>query len=83
MKMRRIVAGCVLHGMRRRIDEKNRITHGMRRKEVVVQCLVKGRPFDMGSCKPDRLDDNIALLLAAARVIAPTNNEPFDNCDQG
>ena len=35
----------------------------------------------MGSCQPNGLDNNIALLLASPSVLAPTNNEPDDDSD--
>ena len=50
MKMRRIVAGCVLHRMRRRIDEKNRMLQEGN-LEVAVHHLVKG------SCCPDLMKE--------------------------
>ena len=41
-----------------------------------IQQLKDKKPFYVGSCQPDRLDDNIAPFLASAGVLAPSNNEP-------
>ena len=46
-----------------------------------IQQLKDKKPFYVGSCQPDRLDDHITPFLASTGVFAPPNNEPDNILD--